>query len=122
MEPITLVETVGLPGAALVIAALGAREVWKFFTNTYWPYHLQQREATIARNEREQEREQSRAAQMAQTLAAFSAEVQRLADRLDKLEVTCDAAERALSRVLVWVDRLPTTDTEKPPRGRSGSA
>jgi len=89
MEYIQAISEVGLPGFSILAILLAGRAVWNFYQNTYWPYFCQRQQLDAERREREAKRDADQTTWLVEKLADVSANLQRVADRMDRLERAC---------------------------------
>ena len=89
MELIDAIGEVGIPGFLILALVLGGRSVWAFFQDVYWPHYCQRQQREEERRERETAREADQATWLIERLADVSAHLQRIADRMDRLERAC---------------------------------
>lgn len=89
MEIIEAIEKIGIPGVIVLTAILAGRSIWSFFQDVYWPHCCERQRREEERREREAQREADQATWLVERLADISANLQRVADRMDRLERAC---------------------------------
>lgn len=83
------IEMFGLPGAILLALAMAAKTLWNFFTHTYWPSYEKKLQSESEYRQKQMEREADQWTWIVQELANMASQLQRIVDRMDRLEDAC---------------------------------
>lgn len=89
MELIEAIERIGIPGVLMLAIVLGAKVLWDFFQETYWPQYCRRMEREEERRLQEAARESDQWTWIVQEISNHSNQLQRVIERMDRLEMAC---------------------------------